>query len=135
MDRNGNQIIAVDFDGTLCAEAWPEIGEANVGLIEYLKARKRKGARLILWTNRTDDLLENAVEWCKGYGLEFDTVNANLPEMIDLYKNDCRKVSADIYIDDKSVNPVPHRWEAGGKTLNPYENPIDKAKFEGRMKK
>lgn len=24
-----NQIIAVDFDGTLCENKWPEIGEPN----------------------------------------------------------------------------------------------------------
>ena len=27
------QIIAVDFDGTLCENKWPEIGEPNTNLI------------------------------------------------------------------------------------------------------
>ena len=105
MDLKGNQVIAVDFDGTLCKQAWPEIGEENEILIEHLKEQQAAGARLILWTNREGDLLEEAVEWCKARGLTFDTVNANLPELIDLYKNDCRKINADIYIDDKAVNP------------------------------
>ena len=122
MDLNGNQVIAVDFDGTLCKQAWPEIGEENEILID----------RLILWTNREGDLLEEAVEWCKARGLTFDTVNANLPELIDLYKNDCRKINADIYIDDKAVNPVPYRHAAGMFGFNPYANPIDKAEFEKR---
>ena len=117
MDLNGNQVIAVDFDGTLCKQAWPEIGEENKILIEHLKER---------------DLLEEAVEWCKAHGLTFDTVNANLPELIDLYKNDCRKINADIYIDDKAVNPVPYRHAAGMFGFNPYANPIDKAEFEKR---
>lgn len=86
MDLNKNQVIAVDFDGTLCKQAWPEIGEENEALIRHLKERKAEGARLILWTNREGDLLEEAVEWCRERGLEFDTVNANLPELIDLYK-------------------------------------------------
>lgn len=132
MDLKGNQIIAVDFDGTLCAQAWPEIGEANERLILHLKKRKAEGARLILWTNREGELLEAAVEWCKERGLTFDTVNANLPEMIALYNNDCRKVNADIYIDDKAVNPVPYRQAAGIAGFNPYENPIDKAAFQKR---
>lgn len=93
MDINGNQVIAVDFDGTLCKQAWPEIGEENEILIEHLKEQQAAGARLILWTNREGDLLEEAVEWCKARGLTFDTVNANLPELIDLYKNDCRKIN------------------------------------------
>lgn len=94
--------------------------------------RKAEGARLILWTNREGDLLEEAVEWCRERGLEFDTVNANLPELIELYKNDCRKINADIYIDDKAVNPIPYRQAAGLTSLNPYANPIDKAEFERR---
>ena len=130
MDLNGNQVIAVDFDGTLCKQAWPEIGEENKILIEHLKEQQAAGARLILWTNREGDLLEEAVEWCKAHGLTFDTVNANLPELIDLYKNDCRKINADIYIDDKAVNPVPYRHAAGMFGFNPYANPIDKAEFE-----
>ncbi len=132
MDLNKNQVIAVDFDGTLCKQAWPEIGEENKELIRHLKKRKAEGARLILWTNREGDLLEEAVEWCRERGLEFDTVNANLPELIDLYKNDCRKINADIYIDDKAVNPIPYRQAAGFTSLNPYANPIDKAEFERR---
>ncbi len=35
--------------------------------------------------------------------LEFDTVNENLPEHIALYNNDCRKIYADRYIDDKNI--------------------------------
>ena len=132
MDLNKNQVIAVDFDGTLCKQAWSEIGEENEALIRHLKERKAEGARLILWTNREGDLLEEAVEWCRERGLEFDTVNANLPELIDLYKNDCRKINADIYIDDKAVNPIPYRQAAGFTSLNPYANPIDKAEFERR---
>ena len=31
------QIIAVDFDRTLCFSNWPNLGEPNRPLIEYLK--------------------------------------------------------------------------------------------------
>lgn len=34
-------IIAVDFDGTLCENKWPEIGMPNEELIEYLKKKDR----------------------------------------------------------------------------------------------
>ena len=33
-------------------------------------------------------------------------MNDNIPESIEKYGNNCRKVSADIYIDDRSVNPL-----------------------------
>lgn len=132
MDINGNQVIAVDFDGTLCKQAWPEIGEANGKPIQHLKAKRAAGARLILWTNREGMLLEEALEWCAERGLVFDTVNENLPELIELYKNDCRKINADIYIDDKAVNPVGYRQAAGLSGFDPYKNPVDREEFAAR---
>lgn len=99
------QVIAVDFDGTLCSNAWPGIGKPNRRLIELLIDRKRdRGVKLILWTCRDGALLEEAVRWCEEQGLTFDAVNANLPERIEAYGCDCRKVSADLYIDDRAVS-------------------------------
>ena len=51
---------AVDFDGTLCENAWPEIGEPNHDLIDMLKYRRRKGHKVILWTCRQGMHLVNA---------------------------------------------------------------------------
>ena len=44
-----SKIIAVDFDGTLCENKWPEIGEANEDMIYYLRKRQAEGDKLILW--------------------------------------------------------------------------------------
>lgn len=99
-----NKVIAVDFDGTLCRSKWPEIGEANDYLIEWLKERKSKGDKLILFTCREGNLLSAAVMWCKARELEFDAVNDNLPEMIEVYGDNPRKISADLYMDDRAVN-------------------------------
>lgn len=33
-------IIAVDFDGTLCSNQFPKIGAPNEELIDYLKKKK-----------------------------------------------------------------------------------------------
>ena len=97
------KIIAVDFDGTLCRDMWPDIGEANRDIIRTLKKRRDNGDKIILWTCRSGRMLDAAVLWCWKRGLEFDAVNANLPEMIRRYGNDCRKVYADEYWDDKSA--------------------------------
>lgn len=45
-------IIAVDFDGTLCTNKYPDIGEPNKNLIAYLKKRQSNGDKLILWTRK-----------------------------------------------------------------------------------
>ena len=52
MSTTAYQIIAVDFDGTLCYGNCPELGEPNRPLIEYLINQKRSGNKLILWTCR-----------------------------------------------------------------------------------
>ena len=95
-------IIAVDFDGTLCENKWPEIGMPNEELIEYLKRRQANGEKLILWTNRVGDRLTEAVAWCKDRGLIFDAVNDNLPEIVEEFGSNCRKVFANEYIDDRN---------------------------------
>lgn len=105
MERN-YQIIAVDFDGTLCYSEWPNLGEPNQILIDCLKQWKSNGNKLILWTCRTDEALSNAVEWCRCQGLTFDAVNDNLPEIIADYGSNSRKVTCDYYIDDRML-PLP----------------------------
>ena len=99
-------IYAVDFDGTLCKDAYPEIGEPNIPLILHFKTIKAMGNKLILWTCREGELLTQAVEWCKHWGLEFDAVNENLPELIKKFGNDCRKIGADYYCDDRNYMPI-----------------------------
>lgn len=99
-----SKIIAVDFDGTLCENKWPEIGEPNEELIEYLCDRQKNGDKLILWTCRADEKLQKAVEWCEDKGLVFNAVNENLPEIIESFGSDTRKIFANEYIDDKNRN-------------------------------
>lgn len=104
---NGREIkvAAIDFDGTLFTEdRFPEVGDPIYKNIEYVKSLKKNGVELILYTNREGSLLDDAVSLCKEVGLEFDAINENLQWRIDLYGNDCRKIGADIYFDDKAVD-------------------------------
>ena len=110
------KIIAVDFDGTLCENKWPEIGAANEDLFAYLHSQRRSGAKIILWTNRVDERLDEAVEWCWKQGLIFDCVNENLPEVIKEFGSDTRKIFAHEYIDDRMHNGFKLPFEnASGK--------------------
>jgi uncharacterized protein len=96
-------ILAIDFDGTLCESMFPKIGRPIPSVINFCKRHKAAGDKLILWTNRTDATLEEAVAWCKEQGLEFDAINESLPESIEKYGTDPRKIAADYYIDDKNL--------------------------------
>ena len=95
-------IYAVDFDGTLCTNEFPDIGAPHPAIIEFIKRRRADGDKIILWTCRSGQSLTSAVAWCSGYGLEFDAVNDNLAENIACYNNNSRKVNADFYIDDRN---------------------------------
>lgn len=96
--------IAIDFDGCLCTNAYPEIGEPNWTVIYRAKAEQRAGAGLILWTCREGQLLLNAIAACEGWGLIFDSVNESLPDWIEEFGTRPRKIGATEYWDDKAVN-------------------------------
>ncbi len=101
------KIFAFDFDGTLCRDAYPGIGSPNKAMIRYAKRLKERGNRLILWTCRSGEHLEDAVMWCKEQGIEFDAVNQNLPEILEMFGSDSRKITADYYVDDKLLGIRP----------------------------
>ena len=99
-----NKKIAVDFDGTLCEYAFPEIGKQNkehITLMNLLIKLRNDGHKIILWTNRGDNdeykVLTEAIEWCRSKGLEFDAVNENLPDQKKL-SGYSPKIMADLYL-------------------------------------
>ena len=97
-----NKIIAVDFDGTLVKDEYPKIGSPNIKLRNKLRKLARDNT-LILWTCRTGDKLKEAVEFCLLCDLQFHYINENSKEILEKYGNiDSRKITADIYLDDKA---------------------------------
>ncbi len=100
-------VIAVDFDGTIVTHEYPAIGREIPFAIETLKRFQTEGHHiLILWTVREDELLKEAVEYCRERGLEFYAVNSNYPdgELIDTQP---RKLNAEVFIDDRNIGGLP----------------------------
>jgi hydroxymethylpyrimidine pyrophosphatase-like HAD family hydrolase len=95
--------IAIDFDGTLVEHKYPEIGEKKLFAFETLRELQKRGDQLILWTYRTGEMLNQAVEFCRQNGVEFYAINRNYPEEVFDETQVSRKIDADIYIDDKNV--------------------------------
>lgn len=98
------KIIAIDYDGTIALNSYPQAGEPNWTVIGMAQVEKATGAKLILWTCREGEELDVAVEACRQWGLEFDAVNDNLTEMKEVWGNNPRKIFANEYWDDKAVN-------------------------------
>lgn len=101
--NNDKLFFGIDFDDTLCENDYPSIGEPKQKIIDYVKRLKTNGHYIGLWTCREGKLLNEAVEWCKEQGIIFDTINENLPERIEKWDSDCRKVGYDYVIDDKNL--------------------------------
>jgi hypothetical protein len=102
--------LGVDFDGTLSKFAFPEIGEPVPGAFEWLKRFSELGAKMFLWTVRSDKperlYLTEAVEFCMHHGIIFDGVNDN-PEQRVWSRSP--KIFANQYIDDSACGcPLIH---------------------------
>ena len=94
----------VDFDGTLSFGEFPAVGPVNKRLVDFLLRRQMHGDKIILWTCRAGKPLNDAVDFCSRYGLIFDAVNDNLPEIVELYGSNSRKITCDVYIDDRACH-------------------------------
>lgn len=98
-------ILAIDFDGTIVEDAYPKIGKPRIFAFETLKRLQEDGHRLILWTYRTGEKLDEAVNFCKDNGIKFYAVNQSFPE--EQYDGSIsRKIYADLFIDDRNIGGV-----------------------------
>lgn len=107
-------IIAVDFDGTIVESNFPWIGPAYPQALNFLRQWKRKKHKLILWTCRDGQHLNDAVQFCRDQGIEFDAINDNIRKY---YGNNSRKVWADLYVDDKCGLPIDQVWTYANKRV------------------
>lgn len=116
-------VIAVDFDGTLAlGDSFPDVKKAvpNSVLIDALKRLRDEGHQLVMWTcrenyggkNYADGMyLYDAIKFCESFGLTFDSINRNVGEGVDEYGTLYgRKITADFYIDDKSIVDAEINW-------------------------
>lgn len=100
--------IAVDFDGTIVEHRYPEIGKERPFAIQTLKQLIEDGHKLILWTVREGQLLDEAVEWCAQRGIIFYAVNRDYDEDVEEEnRNFSRKLKVGMFIDDRNVGGLP----------------------------
>ena len=96
--------ICVDFDGTVVDHRYPDIGDPAPEAIEWLSKFLRYGARLILFTMRSDgesqgNLLSEAVAYLEKNNIKLHGINRN-PDQDDWTTSP--KAYADMYIDDSA---------------------------------
>ncbi len=95
-----SKIIAVDFDGTLVAHAYPKIGAEAPNAFRVLKKLQDEGHQLILWTMRSGMPLLYALDYCASKGIVFWGINSNSEQHI---WSESPKAYAHLYIDDAAL--------------------------------
>lgn len=127
--------IAVDFDGTVAELAYPEIGEPRKDAKYFINKLYDEGYTIMLNTCRTGDHEILVKDWMKEQGIKYHTINTNLKEDIEFYGCDSRKISADVYIDDKCVAGLPSWEEIYDIITNKFNPPrVIKTQENGKIK-
>jgi len=103
-------ILAIDFDLTICMSEYPALGPMRKDAAKIIRALHAEGFGIVINTCREGHALSDAMHWLRDNGIPYHYVNCNFPHLIKKYKADCRKISADMYIDDKGVDPLPE-WQ------------------------
>ncbi len=101
-------IIAIDFDGTIVEDRFPEIGNLKQGAAEAINQLYADGYTIIIWTCRTRLNKAKAVEFLAKNGIKWHYFNESSIANLRAYDfKDTRKVFANMYIDDRQPAPLP----------------------------
>ena len=103
--------ICVDFDGTIVDHRFPEVGPPVPGALEWMIKWQQAGAKLILFTMRSDGIrdsmaLSRAVAYLKDNGIELYGINKN-PSQV--HWTSSPKAYGKVYVDDAAFGcPLIH---------------------------
>lgn len=104
--RNFKAVLAIDFDHTIANVDFPHI----IGLRELAKESINTlyddNYYIIINTCRDSEHLEEAIKFLNKEGIKYHQINDNNPFLIHFFRSNCRKISADIYIDDKNIDAL-----------------------------
>ena len=95
-----SKIVCVDFDGTCVMHEYPKIGEDVPYAVDVLKRLNENQVKIILWTIRSGEFLQEAVNWFVERDIELWAVNKNPQQR---FWSKSPKAFAPVYIDDAAL--------------------------------
>jgi len=95
-----NKLVCVDFDGTCVMHEYPLIGADVPEAVRVLKKLNENQVKLILWTIRSGETLQAAVNWFAEREIELWSVNKNPQQR---FWSKSPKAYAPAYIDDAAI--------------------------------
>jgi hypothetical protein len=100
--------LALDFDDTIAHNDWPNIGAIRDGAKEAINQLHEDGHYIIINTCRFGDKQHEAESFLYHHRIRYNAINKHNPQNILDFQNDTRKISADVYVDDKNLDSVLH---------------------------
>ena len=107
-------IIAVDFDGTIVMDDFPDIGYPVPNAINTIQKLIDNDHKIVLWTARSGKYLDEAVEFLRDEGITLWGINSNPTQ----HKwSSSPKAHCDMFIDDKAFG-CPLMYDVGSDTYH-----------------
>jgi hypothetical protein len=106
-------VLAIDFDGTIVFNDYPHIGLLKPNVKDVINdLYDNHNCEILIWTCRENIYLEEAKNFLIENNIKFHQINKNSDYVLNLWNDcDCRKIFADLYIDDKGVySPIDLNW-------------------------
>ena len=116
-------VIAVDFDGTIVEDAYPNIGRVREYAKEVINNLTDEGHFITIWTCRTGKHLLEAELFLLGEDIRYHKINQHHPKDLLKYGDFGPKIGADVYIDDKCVAGLPS-WPEIYQIIKRKNNPF-----------
>ena len=116
-------VISIDFDGVIVSNRYPSIGVLRNDTKETLDKWKNQGHTIVINTCRAGRYATEALQFLMENSIPFHHFNANPKQLIDKYGTDTRKISADIYFDDKNPKGF-YGWEHAKDEVNNIQKPL-----------
>ena len=111
-------VIVIDFDKTIVYSEYPEIIGLKPNAKKIINKLYNDGHEIIINTCRAGVHEGRVYTYLAEEGIKYHYINSNLPRLIEFFKQDCRKISGDVYIDDKNLGGIPDDWDEIYKMLN-----------------
>jgi len=106
-------LLGIDFDGTVVEHEFPDIGPEAPGAFEWLRQIQAAGGKLILWTMRSGETLDEAAQFCTERGIKFFGINTNPTQRRWTLSP---KAYCELYIDDAAFGcPLVENKRMGGR--------------------
>jgi hypothetical protein len=99
--------LAIDYDGVLELAPWPATGQLHPQAGLVMRLLRDEGHTLIINTCRSGRALGDALAALDRANIPYHYANQNTPERIAKYGSDSRKISADLYLDDRNALMSP----------------------------